>query len=106
VGSQPLDGKKELAPSSYVRRPSWYEMTLMDVQEQEEAPRSTLRESMPSAKFPNFMALICSVIYSVTSSIQGATDQHGVLMFVASNRYFHIRFVSNMWKSTLMPLRT
>jgi hypothetical protein len=30
VGSQPSDGKRELAPSSSVRRPSWYEMTLMD----------------------------------------------------------------------------
>jgi hypothetical protein len=27
-------------------------------------------------------------------------------MFVASNRYFHIGFVSNMWKSSLIPLRT
>jgi hypothetical protein len=77
VGSQPSDGKRELAPSSSVRRPSWYEMTLMDAQEQEEAPRSTLRESRPSTKFPNFMALICSVIDSVTSSIQGAADQQG-----------------------------
>jgi hypothetical protein len=62
-GSYPL-------PSS-VRRPSWYKMTLMDAQEQG-APRSTLRESRPSTKFPNFMALICSVINSMTSNIQGA----------------------------------
>jgi hypothetical protein len=27
-------------------------------------------------------------------------------MFVASDRYFHIGFVSNMWKSSLMPLKT
>jgi hypothetical protein len=33
VGSQPSDGKRELAPSSFVKRPSWYEMTLMDAQE-------------------------------------------------------------------------
>jgi hypothetical protein len=26
-------------------------------------------------------------------------------MFVASDRYFHIGFVSNMWKSSLMPLK-
>jgi hypothetical protein len=36
-----------------------------------------LRESRPSTKFPNFVALICSVIDSVTSSIQGAVDQQG-----------------------------
>jgi hypothetical protein len=30
VGSQPSDGRRELAPSSFVKRPSWYEMTLMD----------------------------------------------------------------------------
>jgi hypothetical protein len=40
VGSQPSDGKRELAPSSSVRRPSWYKLTLMDAQEQEEAPRA------------------------------------------------------------------
>jgi hypothetical protein len=33
VRSQPSDGKRELAPSSFVKRPSWYEMTLMDAQE-------------------------------------------------------------------------
>jgi hypothetical protein len=55
---------------------SWYEMTLMDAQEKE-APRSTLRESRPSMKFPNFVALICSIIDYVTSSIQGETDQQG-----------------------------
>jgi hypothetical protein len=74
VGSQPSDGKRELAPSSSDKRSSWYEMTLIDVQEQE-APRSTLRESRPSTKFSNFMALICSAIDSVTSIIQGAVDQ-------------------------------
>jgi hypothetical protein len=61
VGSKPSDGKRELSPSSSVRRPSWYEMTLMDAQEKE-ASRSTLRESRPSTKFPNFVALICSII--------------------------------------------
>jgi hypothetical protein len=73
VESQPSEGKRDLAPSSSVRRLGWYEMTLMDAQEQE-APRSTLRERRPSTKFPNFMALICSVIDSVTSSIQGAAN--------------------------------
>jgi hypothetical protein len=66
VGSQPSGGKEELAPSSSVRKPSWYELTLMDAQEQVEAPRSTLRESKPSTKFPNFMALICYVIEEAT----------------------------------------
>jgi hypothetical protein len=36
-----------------------------------------LRESGPSMKFPNFLALICSVINFVTSNIQGAVDQQG-----------------------------
>jgi hypothetical protein len=27
-------------------------------------------------------------------------------MFVASDKYFHIGFVSNMWKSSLIPLKT
>jgi hypothetical protein len=69
VGSQPLDGKKVLALSSSVRGSSWYQLTLMDAQEQEEAPRSTLWESSPSTKFPKFMASVCSVINSVTSSV-------------------------------------
>jgi hypothetical protein len=51
-------------------------MTLMDAQEQE-ASRSTLRERRPSTKFPNFVALICSIIDYETSSIQGATNQQG-----------------------------
>jgi len=77
VGSQPSNGKRDLSPSSSVRRPCWYKMTLMDAQEQDEAPRSTLRKSKPSTKFLNFMAPICSVINSVTPSIQGAADQQG-----------------------------
>jgi hypothetical protein len=141
VGSQPSDGKRELAFSSSVRRSSWYEMTLMDAQEQEEAPKSTLRESRPLMKFPNFMALICSIIDYVTSSIQGVADQQGwrdaseqddvctlcqgrrenqfwvALQEVRSSLRGSVdvcsigqvlphRFVSNMWKSSLMPLRT
>jgi hypothetical protein len=76
VRSQSSDGKRELSPSIFVRGPSWYESTLMDAQEHEEAPRSTLRENKPSTKF------------------------------VALDRYFHIGFVSNMWKSSLIPLKT
>jgi hypothetical protein len=77
VGSQPSNGKRELAPSNSVKRSSWYEMTLMDAQKDEEASRSTLRESRPSTKFPNFMALICSIIDFVTSSAQVVADQQG-----------------------------
>jgi hypothetical protein len=58
VGSQPLGGKEELSLSSSTRRPSWFELTLMDAQEHAEASRSTLRESRSSTKFPNFRALI------------------------------------------------
>jgi hypothetical protein len=55
-------GGKELAPSSFVRRPTSYELKLMDAQEQVEAPRSTLRDSNSPKKFLNFMALICYII--------------------------------------------
>jgi hypothetical protein len=43
VGSQPLDGKRDLAPSNSFKKPSWYEMTLMDAQKKVDDPRSTLR---------------------------------------------------------------
>ena len=66
---QPLDGKRELAPSSSTRRPSWYEMTLMDAHEHEEAPNSTDRESRPPKKCPYFRALICSIVNSNTSNV-------------------------------------
>jgi hypothetical protein len=36
--------------------------TLKDAQEHVEAPRSTLRESKPLKKFPNFKALMTKVI--------------------------------------------
>jgi len=77
VGSQPLDGQRELSHSSYVRRPSWYGMKLMDSQEQEEAPRSIDRESRPPNKCPYFRAPMSSVIDSNTSSVQGETNQQG-----------------------------
>jgi hypothetical protein len=77
VGSQPSDAKRELAPSNSFRRPSWYEMTLMDAQEHEEAPRSTDRESRPPKKWLYFRALMCNVIDSKTSSVQGVVDQQG-----------------------------
>jgi hypothetical protein len=76
VGSQLLDGKRELDPSSPIRRSSWYEMKFMDDQEKE-ASRSTFSERRSAMKFPNFMELICSVIDSETSSIQEASDQQG-----------------------------
>jgi hypothetical protein len=66
-GSQPSGGEEELAPSSSVRRPRWFEQTLKDAQEHVEAPRSTVRESRPPKKFPNFMALISNVIEEATN---------------------------------------
>jgi hypothetical protein len=72
--SQPSGGKEELAPSSSIRRPNWYELTLMDAQEHVEAPRSTDREGRPLKKCPYFRALMCSIIDSETSSVQGAAD--------------------------------
>jgi hypothetical protein len=74
VGIKPLEGKRELTPSILVRIPSWYEITMMDNQEKEDFG-STMRESRPSTKVSNFVALICSVIYFETSSIQVATGQ-------------------------------
>ena len=44
MGSKPLEGKRELAPSILSRSPSWLEMTLMDAHEQVKAPRSSMRE--------------------------------------------------------------
>ena len=74
MGIQPSDEKRKPSPSKYVRRPSCYEMQLMDAQKQDKVLRSTLRERRPLTKFPIFMALICSVIDSVTSSDQGESD--------------------------------
>jgi len=68
VGSKPSDGKRELSHSISMRRPSWDKMTLMDT------PRNTLRERRPSKKFQNFVALICSIINSMNSSILGEDD--------------------------------
>ena len=49
----------------------------MDAQEKVETPRSTLREIMLSMKFPKFVALICSVINSETSSVRHCTRVEG-----------------------------
>lgn len=77
TGSQPLGGKEELAPSSSVRRPNWYELTLMDAQEHVEAPRSIDRESKPPKKCPYSRALMCRIVDSETSNIQGVVNQQG-----------------------------
>jgi hypothetical protein len=53
VGSQPSGRKEDLSPSIPIRKPKWYELTLMDAQEKVEDPRKTLRESRPSTKFQN-----------------------------------------------------
>jgi hypothetical protein len=75
VGIQPSDGKRKLAPSNSVKRPSWYEMILGDAQEQVESFRSTFRESRPLDKFPNFRTLMTSMIDSDFSSVREETDQ-------------------------------
>jgi hypothetical protein len=46
---------------------------LRDAQEHAEAPRSIFRESRPSRKFPNFMALMNRIIDSRSSNVQEAT---------------------------------
>lgn len=48
---------------------------VMDAQEHVETPRSIIRERKPPKKCPYFRALICSIIDSKTSTVQGATDQ-------------------------------
>jgi hypothetical protein len=48
----------------------------MDAWEKESC-RSTLRESRPSMKFSNFVALICSVIDFKTSSVHAIANQQG-----------------------------
>jgi hypothetical protein len=48
---------------------------LRDAQEHVETPRSTFRESRPSKKFPDFMALMSSILDSKPSTFQEATDQ-------------------------------
>jgi hypothetical protein len=65
-GSQPSSGEEELAPSNFVKKPSGFELTLRDAQEQVEAPRSTFRQRETSKKFPNFMALMSNVIEEAT----------------------------------------
>ena len=72
VGSQPSDEKRELAPSSYVKKPTWYEMTLKDAQEQAKVPRSTVRERR---LLKIQMALMCIVIDDELSSIEEAINQ-------------------------------
>ena len=81
MGNKSSEGKRELAPSSSAKRPNWHKNTLMNAQEQEQAPRSTVRESRPLTKFSNFLTLMCSlcrVIDSMSSSKQGATNQQGL----------------------------
>lgn len=57
VGTIPLEGKRELTPFVFAQRPSWYEMTLMDAQEQETTPGTTLQDVKSLTKFSNFLAL-------------------------------------------------
>jgi hypothetical protein len=74
-GSQPSGDEEELAPPSSVRRPRWFTQTLRDAQEHVEAPKSTFRESRPPRKFPNYLALMSSIIDVEPSSFEEATDQ-------------------------------
>ena len=47
IGNQPSGGEEESAPSSSIRKPSWYDLTLMDAREHDDALRSTFKESRP-----------------------------------------------------------
>jgi hypothetical protein len=75
-----LAEEEELAPSNSIRRPRWFKQTLKDVQEHVEAPRSTVKESRPPKKFPNFMALRSNVIEEAADHqvYQDATVQKDV----------------------------
>ena len=56
--SQPSrEEEEELAPTSSIRRPRWFEQTLRDAREHFDAPRSTFSERRPPRNFPNYMAL-------------------------------------------------
>jgi hypothetical protein len=64
-----------VAPSTSVKRPRWFTQTLRDAQEHVETPRSTFRESRPPKKFPDYMALMSSILDSKPSIFQEAADQ-------------------------------
>ena len=51
MGSKPSEGNIEFLPSSSVRRPSWYVITLMVAQEQGTTSRRIMKESEPLMKF-------------------------------------------------------
>jgi hypothetical protein len=74
-GSQPSSDEESLTPPSSVRRPLWSTQTLRDAQEHVEAPKSTFKESRPSRKFPNYLALLSSIINVEPSSFEEAADQ-------------------------------
>jgi hypothetical protein len=63
-------GRASYPLSSSFKKPSWYELALMDALEKDEALKSTLRERRISKNFSNFMALICSINDSMTSSVR------------------------------------
>ena len=81
MGSQPLDGKRELASSNFVKKPTSYEMILKDTQEQVDAPRSIVRESRSTKKsyVTHVSSLMMNFIYIVIDdelfSFQEATYQ-------------------------------
>jgi hypothetical protein len=52
--------------------------TLRDAQEYVEAPKSTFRESKPMKKFPDYMALMSSIIDFKPSSFQKEIDHTGM----------------------------
>jgi hypothetical protein len=74
---QPSSEEGEIrAPSTSIKRPQWFSQTLSDAQEHVETPKSTFRESRPPKKFPNYIALMSSILYFKASSFQEAANQH------------------------------
>jgi hypothetical protein len=80
---------RELAPSSSVRRPRWFEQTLKDAQEHVEAPKSTFKESRPPRKFPNYMALMSSIIDVEPSSFSGSRKIKGLAGYHDGGVHLH-----------------
>jgi hypothetical protein len=72
---QPSGEAETIAPSTSIKRPQWFTQTFRDAQEYVEALRSTFRESRPSKKFRDYMALMSNIIDFKPSSCQEATSQ-------------------------------
>jgi hypothetical protein len=66
---QPSSEEEEtITPSASITRPQLFNRTLRNYHGYVEAPRRSFRESRPPKKFPYYMELVRSIIYSKPSS--------------------------------------